>query len=246
MEILKEIFYIPLLNLLIWLYNIMPWQDLGAAIIVLTIIIKLALYPLNKKAIVSQKALQDLQPKLEEIKSRHKGDREAQAKATMEFYKKEKINPASSCLPMLVQLPFLIAVYQVFRTGLQNGTLEHLYPFVTNPGTLNVLAFGWLDLSERSVILAILAGLAQYWQGKMLSTKRPISQTLGSKEENLAAIMNKQMIYVMPVFTVIIGLSFPAGLTLYWFINTVLTGLQQLLVFKKHPQLVKQTDEDKQ
>ena len=232
-EILKSIFYVPLLNLLVWLYNVVPWDDLGVAIIILTIVIKLALYPLNKKAIISQKALQELQPKLEEIKSKYKGDREGQAKATMELYKTEKINPASSCLPMLVQLPFLIAVYQVFRTGLDNGSLEYLYPFVTNPGVLNTLAFGWLELSERSIFLAILAGAAQYWQGKMLSTKKPAINIPGSKDESMTAIMNKQMIYVMPVFTVFIGLSFPAGLTLYWFVNTLLTGLQQLLVFKK-------------
>lgn len=233
-EFFKTIFYVPLLNLLVWLYDVLPWQDLGLAIIVLTILIKLILYPLNKKAIVSQKALQDLQPKLTEIKEKYGKDKEAQAKATMELYKNEKINPASSCLPILVQLPFLIAVYQVFRTGLDNGYLEYLYPFIQNPGTLNTLAFGFVELSERSIWLALLAGLAQFWQGKMLVTKRPEIKSPGSKDENMAAIMNKQMVYVMPVFTVFIGLSFPAGLTLYWFINTVLTGLQQLIVFKKN------------
>ncbi len=233
-ELFKTIFYTPLLNLLVWLYDVLPWQDLGLAIIILTILIKLILYPLNKKAIVSQKALQDLQPKLTEIKEKYKQDKEAQAKATMELYKNEKINPASSCLPILVQLPFLFAVYQVFRTGLANGYLEYLYPFVQNPGSLNTLAFGFIELSQKSIWLALLAGIAQFWQGKMLVTKRPEIKTSGSKDENMAAIMNKQMVYVMPVFTVFIGLSFPAGLTLYWFVNTVLTGIQQLIVFKKN------------
>jgi len=233
MDFLKEIFYVPLLNLLVWLYNVLPWQDLGVAIIILTIVIKLVLYPLNKKAIVSQKALQDLQPKLEEIKIKYAGDREAQARATMEMYKNEKINPASSCLPILVQLPFLIAVYQVFRVGLSNGSLDQLYPFISNPGTMHTLAFGFFELSERSIILALLAGVAQFWQARMLSTKRPTVKSTEAKDENITAIMNKQMVYVMPVFTVFIGLSFPAGLTLYWFVNTLLTGLQQLLVFKK-------------
>ena len=233
MDILKEIFYVPILNLLVWLYNVMPWHDLGVAIVILTVLIKLILYPLNKKAILSQKALQDLQPKLDEIKKKYKNDREAQAKAMMELYQKEKINPASSCLPILIQLPFLIAVYQVFRVGTSNGALEHIYPFIQNPGTLNSIAFGFLDLSERSVILAILAGLAQFWQGKMLSVKKPAIKSQASQDESLTAIMNKQMLYVMPVFTVIIGLSFPAGLTLYWFVNTLLTGVQQLILFKE-------------
>jgi YidC/Oxa1 family membrane protein insertase len=232
MDFFRTILYIPLLNLLIGIYNVIPWTDLGIAIIILTVLIKIVLYPLNRKAIVSQKALQDLQPKLEAIKQAHKDDKQAQAKATMELYRQEKINPASSCLPLLIQLPFLIAVYQVFNTGISNGSLEYLYSFVSNPGSLQVIAFGFLDLTERSVVLALLAGAAQFWQSKMLFTKRPPIQTKGAQDENLTAIMNKQMLYVMPVFTVIIGLSFPAGLTLYWFMSTLLTALQQLIVFR--------------
>ena len=232
MEILKQIFYFPILNLLVFLYNVIPWHDLGVAIILLTVIIKLILYPLNKKAILSQKALQDLQPKLDEIKKKYKNDREAQARAMMELYQKEKINPASSCLPILIQLPFLIAVYQVFRVGISNGALEGIYPFIQNPGHMSSVAFGFLDLSKRSVALAVLAGIAQFWQGKMLSTKQPPIKSAGSDDESLTAIMNKQILYIMPVFTVIIGLSFPAGLTLYWFVNTLLTGIQQLILFR--------------
>jgi len=232
-EFFSKIFYIPLFNLLVWLYNVLPWPDLGLAIILITIIIKIILYPLNKKAIVSQKALQDLQPKIEEIRKKHSQNKEAQARATIELYKQEKINPASSCLPILVQLPFLIAVYHIFRTALTNGSLDLLYPFIQNPGELKTIAFGFLELSKKSIWLALLAGLAQFWQGKMLVTKRPVIKSPESKDENLAAIMNKQMVYVMPIFTVFIGVSFPAGLTLYWFVNTLLTGLQQMLVFKK-------------
>lgn len=241
-EILKIIFYIPLLNLLVFLYNIIPWHDLGIAIILLTLLIKLVLYPLNKKAITSQKALQDLQPKLDEIKSKYKNDKEGQAKAMMEIYKKEKINPASSCLPMLVQLPFLIAVYRVFKTGLNNTSLEYLYPFIHNPGILNNMAFfNLLDLSEKNVILAILAGLAQFWQGKMLAAKKPTTTNNKLKNEGLGTIMSKQMLYVMPAFTIFIGLSFPAGLTLYWFVNTLLTALQQLIIFKNNPKIDKKS-----
>lgn len=233
MGIFKTIFYVPLLNLLVWFYTVLPWQDLGLAIILVTVLIKLVLYPLNRKAIVSQKALQDLQPKTEELKKKYGNDKEKLARATMELYKNEHINPASSCLPILVQLPFLFAVYQVFRTGLSNGTLEYLYPFVNNPGTLHTIAFGFIDLSERSIVLAVLAGAAQFWQGRMLATKRPPIQAAGARDENITAIMNKQMVYVMPVLTVFIGISFPAGLTLYWFVNTLLTGAQQLIVFRK-------------
>jgi YidC/Oxa1 family membrane protein insertase len=83
------------------------------------------------------------------------------------------------------------------------------------------------------VYLAILAGLAQFWQAKMMMTKQPTVKTEGSKDESMTAIMNKQMLYFMPAITIFIGISLPGGLTLYWFVITVLTALQQLVVFKK-------------
>lgn len=230
-NLFTTIFYQPILNLLVFLYNTISFQDLGVAIILLTIIIKLVFWPLGRQAIKSQKALQDLQPKIEEIKKQYK-DKTELSRATMELYKNNKINPFSSCLPLLIQLPFLFAVYRVFINGLKND-LSLVYPFIYKPESMNLLAFGFFDLSKRSIVLAILAGLAQFWQAKMMITKKPIVQTPGSKDESMTAIMNKQMLYFMPAITIFIGLSLPGGLTLYWFIITALTALQQLLTFKK-------------
>ncbi len=223
--------YQPIFNLLVWLYDVIPGNNIGLAILVLTIIIRLAFYPLSKKSIVSQKALQDLQPKIEELKEKYKDKKEEMAKATMQLYKDHKINPASSCLPMLVQLPFLIAVYQVFARGLVDANFDLLYPFVSNPGTINTISFG-MNLGEPQWILAVLAAIAQFWQAKMLQTKKPIVKSKGAKDEAMASIMSKQMMYVMPLFTLYIGMKFPGGLTLYWFVTTLLTALQQLVVFK--------------
>src|SRR3989344_4097267 len=103
----------PLLNLLIWLYNVIPGQDIGLAIIALTILIRLLLYPSFQKSLKSQKHLQDIQPELDKSRARHKDDKEAQTKAIMEFYQKNKINPFSSCLPLLIQLPILLALFNV-------------------------------------------------------------------------------------------------------------------------------------
>jgi YidC/Oxa1 family membrane protein insertase len=98
----------PILNLLVALYNFLPGNDLGIAIILLTIIVKAILYPLTMAQIKQQRALQSLQPKVDEIRKRLKDDKEAQAKELTELYKREKVNPASSCLPLLIQLPFFI------------------------------------------------------------------------------------------------------------------------------------------
>ncbi len=232
-EIFKIVLYQPILNLLVFLYNIIPGHDLGLAIIILTIILKVILLPLSKKSLKSQKALQDLQPKIDEIKKKFADKKEEQAKAMMNLYKENKVNPFSSCLPLLIQLPFLIAVFQVFRDGLGNGSLNLVYSFISKPETVNTISLGFLNLSDKSIPLAVLAGLAQYWQSKMMITKRPPQKTVGAKDEDMMAIMNKQMLYMMPILTVFISMSFPAGLSLYWFITTVLTGLQQLYLFRK-------------
>ncbi|QQG52356.1 MAG: membrane protein insertase YidC [Candidatus Falkowbacteria bacterium] len=225
------IFYQPILNLLVWLYNIMPFNDFGAAIIALTIVIKLVFWPLGRKAIKSQKALQDLQPQIEEIKRQYADDKAGSSQAMMALYKNNKVNPFSSCLPLLIQLPFLWAVYRVFSDGLANN-LDLVYSFIHRPEVINTFSFGFLDLSKPNTYLALLAGAAQFWQAKMMITKKPAVKTEGSKDENMMAIMNKQMLYIMPAVTVFIGLSLPGGLTLYWFVLTLLTAVQQAVTFR--------------
>ena len=123
------------------------------------------------------------------------------------------VSPFSSCLPLLIQFPFLIAVYQVFRKGLTEAqSLDILYPFVHNPGSINAVSFGLVDLSKPNVVLAVLAGIAQYWVSKMLIGKKQ-PKVPGAKDEGMTAMMNKQMTFFMPLITVFIGLSLPGGLT---------------------------------
>jgi len=232
-ELYHIFLYEPIFNLLIWLYNIIPGNNIGVAIIVLTVLIRVVFFPLTKKSIQAQKSLQDLQPKLESLKEKYKNNKEEMARATMQLYKEHKVNPASSCLPMLIQLPFLIAVYRVFTVGLTNADFSILYPFISQPDSIHTFVLG-MDLASPQWILAILAAGAQFWQGKMLQTKKPQIKTTGTKDEAMASIMNKQMVYVLPLFTLYIGTRFPGGLTLYWFITTILTAVQQLMIFKDH------------
>ena len=229
------IFYQPIFNSLIGLYNLVG--DIGIAIIILTVLLKLVLWPLTQKSLHSQKMLQTLQPKLKALQEKHKDDKQALTAATMQLYKEEKVNPFSSCLPLLIQLPFLFALYQVLVDGLNSKSFDSLYGFVQNPGTINVMSLGFLNLAVASIPLAIIAGGAQFWQAKMMSTKRPEVSGAGAKDESRMAAMNKQMLYFMPALTVIIGLSFPGGLALYWLVTTVLTALQQLYLFKRKEQV---------
>ena len=226
-------FFQPLFNVLVAIYNFLPNHDLGLSIIILTILVKAALFPISWKQIKAQKEMQDIQPHLEEIKARYKDDKQALMQAQVELFKQHKINPLSSCLPVLVQLPFLIAIYWVFINGLRDQSLNDLYSFVQNPGHLNSSFLGIMTLTTtHTLVLPIIAGAMQFVQTWMLNTKRP-PKVAGSKDEDFAVIMNRQMMVVMPLMTVWIGYQFPAGLALYWLTNTVITVGQQL-AFLRH------------
>lgn len=228
------IFAQPIFNLLIWLYNVVPGHDIGLAIILLTLLVKLVLWPLSGQALRSQKALQDLQPKLEELKKEYGKDRQEElAKATMALYSKEKVSPLSSCLPLLIQLPVFIALYHALGQGLKSSGYDMLYPFVQNPGTITPTLFGLVDIAKRSIPLALLAGAAQFLQAKMMITRQQPKQTPGAKDEAMLAMMNKQMLYMMPLLTVYIGWKLPGGLALYWLMQNVLTIVQQWWYFHR-------------
>lgn len=234
-EFFKVILYEPFLNLLVFFYNTIPGHDLGVAIIFLTLSIKLLLLPLSLKAVKGQKELKELQPKLDLIKKKYANDKQKQTKAIMALYKENKINPFSSCLPLLIQLPILIAVFQVFRTGLTSIDLP-VYSFISNPGPLNTLGFGFLALENPNIILAAFTGIMQYFQTKMLSSSTPppaIAQKEGVKDESMMTTMNKQMKFMMPVMTVIIGSTLPSGLMLYWLIGIIFTIVEQKIIFKR-------------
>jgi len=225
----NSIIYFPLLNLLVFLYNYIP--DVGVVIVLLTLIIRLLLAPSFHKSLKSQHAMNVLQPKLTELRERHKDNKEAQAKAMMELYKEHKINPLSSCLPLLIQLPILIALYQVFRNGLGNK-LTGLYSFVAHPAHINPFFLHFLDLSKPSIVLGVLAGLAQFWQSKLMMPK-----TAGQQQDTTQKIMSMQTTYVLPVISVIIAIKLPAGLPLYWVVTTLFAVGQQYYIMRKHPEL---------
>jgi len=226
--------YEPILNLFVWLYNVLPGNDVGLVIIIITLAIRFILYPFYKKQVESQKAMQDLQPKVQETREKYKDNKEEQAKAMMRLYKDNKVSPFSSCLPILIQFPLFIAVYQVLRDGLtKTESLDLLYPFVSRPEMIDPFFLGLVDLSTPNVILAVLAGAAQFWQAKMLMQKRPAVKTEGSKDEDTMAIMNKQMTYIMPVMIIFFGLTLPSGLSLYWLVSTLFMIAQQYLAFNK-------------
>src|SRR3989338_5532660 len=150
-DIFKAIFYQPLLDAIVLIYKYLPGHDFGVAVIILTVLIKFILYPLSAKGIKSQKALQDLQPKIKELQEKFKDDKARQTKEVMDLYKKEKINPFSGFLLLLVQLPILFALFRVFSKGFEGL------------GEIDATFLGIMNLAEKSVVLVALSGIAQFW-----------------------------------------------------------------------------------
>jgi len=229
------LFYQPVLNLLVWFYNILPGHDMGIVIIALTILVKLILWPLSQKSLKSQQAINRLQPKIKEIQNKYKNDKEKQGQALMDLYRQEKVNPASSCLPLLIQLPLLWAVFMVFRDGLSNQSLSLVYPFISRPELLKTTFFGIIDLAKPNEILAVATGLVQFFQSKISAHYTMPANTGNGRADNLTAMMSKQMIFMMPIMTVIICWTLPSGLAMYWLFSSLFTIFQQLYWFKKTP-----------
>lgn len=225
MNIFTLIFTQPLFNLLVVLY--LPFKDLGAAIILLTLIIRLIFWPLSHKASLSQKALTHIQPKINELREKYKGQNDKLAPELKKLYKSEGVNPASSCLPILVQLPFLFAIYKVFADGLGSKNLDLVYSFVPKFDHLNTLAFGFLPLDQKSIVLAAVAAILQLAQSLMMQSKNK------SGVVDAQAAMQKSMVYMFPALTFFIAMSLPSGLALYWAVTTLLSVVQQFFVNKK-------------
>ena len=243
--IFHGLIYQPLYNILIFLYDFLPGGDFGIAIIVVTLLIKSALIPLSKKQIESQKKMQEIQPELKKIQEKYKDNKEKQTKEVMKFYKENKANPFSGCLPMIIQIVFLIAIYRVIINISNAGLVanaDDLYSFVKNPGEINKMFLGIISLTSPSFVIAILAAGAQFWQMKMMIAKnkeKEVNKKIEKKVEkndgkpDFSQIMNKQMVVLGPMMTLFIGVKFAAGLAIYWLVSTLFAVFQQMYIFKK-------------
>lgn len=220
------ILYQPLYNLLVFIYTIAPWGGLGLSIIVMTVLVKSLVLPLTYKSMKAQKELQEIQPKIAEIKEKYKDDKETMAKELMSVYKVHNVNPFASCLPTIVQLFVFVALYRALAAGIHTIDASILYDFVSNPGTMSPIFFG-MDLSKVSIPLAVLSAVCQYFQAKQMITRRPPAVARGTSpalDEDMTATMNKMMVYMLPVMMLVLGVTtLVGGVTLYIFVSTAFT-----------------------
>jgi YidC/Oxa1 family membrane protein insertase len=231
------LFYDPLYNLLVFVINHVPGGDVGLATIIVTIIVKIVLFPLSKQATKTQLKMKVLEPELAKIKEQYGKNREEFGRKTLEFYRNNQLNPFASFFLILLQLPVIIALAYIFISGgLPTINTELLYSFVQIPAVITTLFLGLVDVGGRSVILSIIAGLAQFVQIRLSvpaytpTAKDPSKPaTFG---DDLAKSMNVQMRYVMPVFMFFVCLSVSGAVALYWITGSLFT-IGQELYFRK-------------
>lgn len=218
----------PLFNGLVFLYNTVAFGDLGVAIILLTFAVRLLLYPLFYHSFKNQTLMQRLQPHIQKIQHDHKGNREKQAQAMMELYRQHKVNPFSGFLLILVQLPILIVLYQLFLRGFSPESFANLYSFIPAPAEIHNSFLGLIDLGSRSILIVVLAAILQYFQGKLSLPKKQKTD-----QDSPAAKVGRSMIVVGPVLTVLILSTLPSAVGLYWLASSAFSIFQQIIINKQ-------------
>ncbi|MDR3582019.1 MAG: YidC/Oxa1 family membrane protein insertase [Candidatus Pacebacteria bacterium] len=221
----QQIFYKPLFNILVFFYQTISLHDLGIAIILTTILIRLILYPFFHKGAKQQMLMQRIQPKVKEIQERHKGDTQKQSEALMALYKEHGVNPFSSILLLLIQLPIMLAFFWVVRSGLGTSQFVNLYSFVSAPQSVNTMFLGIIDLTKPSIIVILCAAAAQFFQARLA-----IYKTAGNGQPSAAEKIAQQMSFVGPLVTIAIFYSLPSAIGLYWLVTSLFSMVQQYLV----------------
>lgn len=228
------LFYQPLYNGLILLMDALPWFDAGIIIVLFTLIVKLALFPLSKKAVVAQIEMKRIEPELKKIKEKYKDNSQEQARLTMALYKEKKINPFSSLVTTLIQLPIIFALYFVFlRSGLPIVNQGLMYSFTPSPHSIDMNFLGLINIVNKSIVLAALAGLSSFFQIRFSMPAYKPTEGVKSFRDDLSRSMNLQMRYIFPVIIFFISLKISGAVALYWVTSNVFTLAQEYFVLKK-------------
>jgi|JI8StandDraft_1071087.scaffolds.fasta_scaffold21051_3 YidC/Oxa1 family membrane protein insertase len=235
-EFFNSIFYIPLYNALIAIVGIVPGHDAGVAVIILTFLVKIALTPLSIQAIKTQVGMKAIEPELKDLRETYKDDREKQAREMLELYKKHNIKPFSSILMALIQIPFLLYLFFVFQgeafPAINTGLL---YSFVHAPATVSILFLGLLDITKASIVLAVLAGIAQFVQS-IIAIPIPKKDEQGSTPSFGAEFGRSMAInarYILPVIIGFFSYTLGGAMALYFIVSALTQAAQEVLFMKK-------------
>lgn len=234
-DIFNTVIFEPLYNALILIIETVPYADVGITVIILTIIVKLLLFPLARQAIMTQVALRRIGPELEELKKKYKDDQKEQVQHMLALYKENNIHPLSGFLTLFIQLPIIFGLYWVFfQGGLPSVDPALLYSFMPQPTEVNMEFLGLVDMGGRSIILALLAGITQFLHARIAIHPPQTSTKPGeSLKDDIARSMHVQMRYVLPIIVGVIAYTISSAVALYWITSNVFTIGQELLVRRR-------------
>ncbi len=216
--------YQPLYNALIWLVESMPMYDMGLAIILLTVLVRVILYPLSKKAIESQKKIKEIAPEVEKIKEKHKDDKKAQSEAIFALYKEREVKLSAGFILILIQLPILLALYWIFASsGLPTVDTTLLYSFIQPPAAIHMNFLGFIDLAERSLVLALFVIVTQMIYTRLAMGPRTlkVNPVKASFAEDMAASFDLQARYVLPLMFGAFAYYVAAAAPLFWITGNI-------------------------
>lgn len=253
-SVFDTFFIAPIINVMVFFIHVFSSigvpGSLGLSIISLTIVIKLLIWPFMAAQLRSTKKMADIKPHIDKLKEKHKGDQQKMSQAQMALFKEHGINPAAGCLPALIQMPVFIALYQVIfvffdvKAGLARIN-ELTYPFIPDLQKMPSPQFLGIDLSHKPsefgqygwflLLIPLVTAFLQFVQSKMMSPKPvkkyPSDSPREKKEKevkgDMAASMQSQMLYLMPLMIGFFSWQFPVGLALYWNTFTVFGIIQQ-------------------
>lgn len=241
-SVFNTIVFEPLFNLLIAVINILPDDNLGLAVIIVTLLVRFVLYPFSQNSLKTQKKLVELRPKLKEIEKKYKDDKQKRAQEQLALYREYNINPLGAIsFPLFVQLPILFGLYRVFLVDFNNSAAIQDSLYFTYTGGINTNFLG-IDLLASSLILAVIAAVAQFFQARSLVSQTPKSKTK-DKQSDFQQSMNMSMMYILPFIILLFGVGIPgvvdglpAGIALYWAVGTTFSYIQQRIIQKKDEQ----------
>ncbi len=230
-DIFHTIIYNPLYNALIALLGVGSWVDVGIAVIVLTVVVKMALFPLSLKAARTQRIMKELEKPMKEIREKYKDNREEQGRKLLDLYRENKVYPFSSFLVLFIQLPVILGLYFVFlKGGLPDVDVTILYNFVSNPNSISMHFLGFVDMAGKNIPLAILAGISQHFQARLAMPPSAPRKENATFQEDFARSMQVQVKYVLPFVIVFVAYVASAAVALYWITSNIFAIGQEIQV----------------
>lgn len=236
-SIFNTVIFQPLYNGLILLIDTLPFVDAGIVVIIFTVIVKIFLLPLSIKASKSQIEMKNAEKDLQVLKEKHKDSKEVLAQKTIEYYKEKGINPFAGIFILIIQLPIIIGLYRVFmRSGLPEINTQMLYSFVIVPDYVNMMFFNIINIAQKSITLAIIAGITTYFQISLASAvnKNDINNNQKGLQNDIAKAMSVQMKYIFPIIVTFISYSISGALALYWITSNLFSIGQEIYIKNKY------------